>query len=292
MMSAPLIPLPDRAIIAIGGPDRVAFLQGLISNDVTRAGQDRAIWAALLTAQGKYLHDFILFADNDRLLLDVEASRREDLLRRLRMYKLRSKVELTDLSDEYRVLADPGPADAPAGQVIPVAGGWSLVDPRHAGLGRRLVLRADATPAATGAFATWDRARLLLGIPDGTRDLVVEKSILLDNGFDELHAIAWDKGCYVGQELTARTKYRGLVKKRLLPVAVDGPLPEPGTPVTADGTEVGEIRSGCGDRALALIRLEALTMGRALACGGVRLRPQPPAWLPLPPSEGDTPRNE
>lgn len=291
-MMPSLIPLPHRAIIAIGGPDRVAFLQGLISNDVTRAGQDQAVWAALLTAQGKYLHDFILFADGDRLLLDVEAARREDLLRRLRMYRLRSKVELADLADEYRVLADIGPAGGPEGRITPVAGGWSLIDPRHAGLGRRLVLRTDAIPAADGAFAAWDRTRLRLGIPDGTRDLVVEKSILLDNGFEELHGIAWDKGCYVGQELTARTKYRGLVKKRLLPVAVDGPLPEPGTPVMAGSAEVGEIRSGCGDRALALIRLEALAAGRALVCGGAGLRPEPPAWLHLPPSEGDTPRNE
>ena len=96
---------------------------------------------------------------------------------------------------------------------------------------------------AEAEFAAYDRLRLGLGIPDGSRDLVLEKSILLEAGFDELNGVDWQKGCYIGQELTARTKYRGLIKRRLMPVRIDGPAPAPGTIVTADGRDVGEMRS-------------------------------------------------
>ncbi|WP_404326526.1 CAF17-like 4Fe-4S cluster assembly/insertion protein YgfZ [Aerophototrophica crusticola] len=152
-------------------------------------------------------------------------------------------------------------------------------------MGARLLLPAGATPdLAQGSFADWDRLRLMLGVPDGSRDLVVDKSILLENGFDELRGVAWDKGCYVGQELTARTKYRGLVKKRLLPVAVQGPLPPPGTLVMAGEREAGEVRSGADGLALALVRLDALEAD--LTAGEARLVPQVPEWVRLPEKAG------
>ncbi|MGB8840427.1 MAG: folate-binding protein, partial [Aliidongia sp.] len=145
------------------------------------------------------------------------------------------------------------------------------------GQGAALLAARSFTP---GPWAEWDRLRLTLGVPDGTRDLVPEKSILLENGFDELNGIAWDKGCYIGQELTARTKYRGLIKKRLMPVVIKGLLPEPGTLVLrADGGEAGEIRSGREDRALAVIRLEALDAGGVLTVGGARVIPVVPERL-------------
>ncbi|GGE69276.1 CAF17-like 4Fe-4S cluster assembly/insertion protein YgfZ [Niveispirillum cyanobacteriorum] len=288
MADLPLIPLSNRTVIAIGGDDRISFLQGLVTNDVTNL-QGKAVWSALLTAQGKYLHDFIILADGDRLLLDVEAERRDDLIRRLRMFRLRAKVELTDLTGQLCVFARLDTAQAERGTVTEVEGGWQIVDPRHADLGHRFILPVN-TPAP-GDLADWDRARLTLGIPDSSRDLIPEKSILLDNGFDELAGVAWNKGCYVGQELTARTKYRGLVKKRLLPVRVTGPLPDGGTIVTRDGADVGEIRSGRDDLALALIRLDALPGAVPLLCGGATLSPMPPSWINLPRTEGDMPTN-
>lgn len=288
MAELPLIPLSNRSLIAVGGDDRITFLQGLVTNDVTNL-EGKAVWSALLTAQGKYLHDFIILADGDRLLLDVEADRRDDLIRRLRMFRLRAKVDLTDLAGQLGVFARLDGTQAERGTVTRVDGGWQIVDPRQASLGHRFILPAN-TPAS-GEFADWDRARLTLGIPDGSRDLIPEKSILLDNGFDELAGVAWNKGCYVGQELTARTRYRGLVKKRLLAVRVTGPLPEAGTIVTRDGVDVGEIRSGRDDLALALIRLDALSGAVPLLCGGATLSPMPPSWINLPRTEGDMPTN-
>jgi len=116
-------------------------------------------------------------------------------------------------------------------------------------------------------------------VPDGSRDLVPEKSILLEAGFDELNGVDWQKGCYVGQELTARTKYRGLIKKRLFPVRIDGPAPEPGTMVTAQGRDAGEVRSSRDGIGLALLRLDAVEANDSLSADGAAITPLRPDWM-------------
>jgi folate-binding protein YgfZ len=137
---------------------------------------------------------------------------------------------------------------------------------------------------AEADFVAYDRHRLALGIPDGSRDMVPEKSILLECGFDELRGVDWQKGCYVGQELTARTKYRGLIKKRLFPVRIDGAVPAPGTVVTLDGKEAGEMRSAQDGLGLALLRLDAVAAHRGrLSAAAATLVPLRPDWLQLEP---------
>ncbi|HTT80545.1 MAG TPA: tRNA-modifying protein YgfZ, partial [Stellaceae bacterium] len=131
-------------------------------------------------------------------------------------------------------------------------------------------------------FAAYDRHRLALGVPDGSRDLVPEKSILLEAGFDELNGVDWQKGCYVGQELTARTKYRGLVKRRLFPVEIAGAPPAPGAIISANGHEAGEMRSSQGGLGLALLRLDAVAEGGRLEVEGATLTPFRPHWMRLP----------
>ena len=165
------------------------------------------------------------------------------------------------------VYADPRLAQAGARAILPKAGGEAAL--RDAGF-------------TAGDRDEYDTLRLALGLSDGSRDLIVEKSILLESNFDELHGVDWDKGCYMGQELTARTKYRGLIKKRLMPVDIDGDIPPPGTPVTLAGKDVGEIRSARDGKGLALLRLEQVE--RVLAgdgefvSGGARLTPRKPDW--------------
>ena len=282
---------PARGLLLLTGEDRSSFLQGLVSNDVRKLGATNAIWAALLTPQGKYLHDFFVAALGDGWLIDGEGARIADLKKRLGIYKLRAKIALEDASDRFEVLQAWGAeAGAPLGlaepgHAIERDGTVAFLDPRLGGLGLRLIA-PKGTGAATlealgytpGDLADWDRLRLGQGVPDGSRDMVLEKAILLENGFDELHGVAWDKGCYIGQELTARTKYRGLVKKRLMPVAIDGPLPASGTLILRDGQEAGEIRPGRDGLALALVRLDALDAGTVLTAGEATVRPQRPDW--------------
>jgi tRNA-modifying protein YgfZ len=262
--------LGSRAVLRIDGPDRFDFLQGLISNDVTRLAQSVAIYAALLTAQGRFLHDLLLANFGDSFLLDGEAARLPDLLRRLTIYKLRSKVAMAP-ANEFVVCAAFGKGALSGlglpnevGAAIPFVGGVAFTDPRNQDLGARLMVprEAEAALTQTGFARTdpsdYDRLRLSLGIPDGSRDLVPEKSLLMEAGFDDLNGIDWGKGCYVGQELTARMKYRALVKKQLLPVTVAGPMPAPGTAIMSGEDEVGEIRSGRDGAALAILRLDAI----------------------------------
>src|SRR6204780_398680 len=281
--------LDGRGVLEVAGPDRVAFLQGLVSNDVTKVGKDRAVFAALLTAQGKYLHDFFIVALGDALYLDCEAARLADLKKRLSLYKLRSKVTIEDATARFQVAAAWGDGvlarlglDAP-GAAKSFSGGLAYADPRLDALGARfLIPRGQESEIAALGFAradasAYDRHRLALGVPDGSRDLEVEKSILLENGFEELNGVDFSKGCYMGQELTARTKYRALIRKRLLPVTVEGPLPAPGTAITAAGEEVGELRSGADGMALAMLKLDALDA--KLSAGGTKLIPQKPDWV-------------
>ncbi|MGH7093686.1 MAG: YgfZ/GcvT domain-containing protein, partial [Stellaceae bacterium] len=249
------------------------------------------IYAALLTAQGKYLHDFIMVEHSDEIWLDGEAPRLADLKRRLSMYRLRAKIALDERAGlaVAAVFGDGACAalDLPAQEGVArrLGDGVALVDPRLAGLGARCIMPRDALRPALAAlglaeagFAEYDRMRLALGVPDGSRDLVVDKSILLEAGFDELNGVDWSKGCYIGQELTARTKYRGLIKKRLFPVCINGDTPDPGTILTLDGKEAGEMRSARGDLGLALVRLEAIGAG-TLDAGGTMVRATRPGWM-------------
>jgi len=286
-MSIAFTLLPHRGVIAVGGEDRASFLQGLISNDTTKVASGQAIWAALLTPQGRFLNDmFVADGGNGTLLLETERERAPALAKKLALYKLRSRVTVEDRGAAVEVAAAFGPG---VEKLVPLDGATAFVDPRLPALGVRVLAPASqATTLLTvrGAeradLEAYEKLRLSLGVPDGSRDLLPEKALLLESGFDELNGVDWNKGCYMGQELTARTKYRGLVRKRLFPVKVEGPLPAFGAPIEHDGQEVGEIRSGAGDRALALLRLEAVRGEGALTSGETRIQPEVPAWMRLP----------
>lgn len=302
MANAYLHVFEDRGVIRLSGEDRVTFLQGLVSNDVTKVSPEQAGYGAFLTAQGKFLYDFFLIALDDSLLIETAADRIDEFLRKLRMYKLRSKIELSAASEAWTVAAVFGDGalsalglPAERGSSIPLGGGIAFVDPRHAEAGARLVLPAgDGATDALGLRPVdrdaYDRRRVALGLPDGARDMAVEKTVLLEAGFEELGGVDFEKGCYMGQELTARTKYRGLVKRRLMPIAIDGPLPTPGTEITLDGREAGEVRTVVangdgqegGGSGLAMIRLnrldEALRSGAPLTAGEATVIPHKPDW--------------
>jgi len=229
-------PDTSRTILKITGEDREHFLQGLVSNDVT--GLSAITYAALLTPQGKYIADFFLVPEGDAILLDVAADLAPGLQKRLTMYKLRSKVtiEPTDLHVQ-RGLGDP-PAGAHA-------------DPRHAALGWRLY--TDAPGDAAGI--DWDAIRVQHCIPETGVELDAD-TFILEAGFERLNGVNFRKGCYVGQEVTARMKHKTELRKGFVTVDLAGPA-EPGTPVlTEDGKEAGRLTSVAGAKAIAYLRFD------------------------------------
>ncbi|MDF1734181.1 MAG: hypothetical protein P1U37_02775 [Minwuia sp.] len=244
--------IPDRGVLQVGGAEAGSFLQALVTNNVAGIAPGTAVYAALLTPQGKFLHDFFVTPapDGDALLLEVEAPRIDDLKRRLTMYKLRSRVSIDDVSADWQVLAAPDGGLAGEGAI-------SYTDPRNPDMGQRLLWpAARALPDHTDDLSAYHALRVSHGIPDGSRDIEVEKNFMLEVGFDRLNGIDFRKGCYVGQEITARSKYRGNVRKMLLPCQVTGALPAAGTDVLVDGRSVGTVRSGAGDHVLAMLRLD------------------------------------
>src|SRR3984957_7757128 len=268
-----LTPLPERGVIAVEGDDRVAFLQGLVSNDIETVRPGYAVWAALLTAQGKWLADFFVFADAEALLLDCESAQIPMLIQRLSRYRLRMKANLRAVPELFVHVGWPSRPDV-AGVAAP--------DPRLPDFAWRVL--APELLASTATPDDWDRRRLAAGLPDGSKDMEADRSVLLEAGFDELAGVSWSKGCYMGQELTARTKYRGLVKRRLVPVSVSGALPPPGTPVLRNAVDVGTMRSGRDRSGLAALRID--TLHDTLTCGGATLTPRIPARMVHPEAVG------
>ncbi len=274
--------LGDRRLLSVGGDDAVEFLQGLVTNDVRQPISGQPVFAALLTPQGKFLHDFFVVADQDVLLLDVEVNGIDDLKRRLTLFRLRSKVTIEPASENLAVWAVWGPE---AGRAKDLSAAY--VDRRHEAMGSRLITDKDPsgelqalgfTPSSADAYDEW---RLTLGVPSGSKDLKRESSALLESNYDVLEAISWDKGCYMGQELTARTRYRGLVKRRLAQITFDGNQIPFGTPVELDGRQVGDIRSTANGKGLASMRLEALQQENdtGFQADGIAIRAQLPAYV-------------
>ncbi|MEL7027870.1 MAG: folate-binding protein [Pseudomonadota bacterium] len=281
-----LYSLSDRGVLRIAGPEAREFLQGLVTNDVAAAAPDRAIYAALLTPQGKFLFDFFIAdAGDGALLLDTDRERLPDLKKRLTLYKLRADVEIEDASGHWSVWADVEAASSAPGAAETDGADIVFTDPRHAGLGRRRFKKGEAI-ADVEAIARYDAHRLGFGAPIAVADIKPEKSFALESNLDDLNAIDFQKGCYVGQEVTSRTKRRGVVRKRILTLDVEGEAPAPGASVSAGGSEIGEVLSGRGGRALALIRLDRWaaasaqpeTEGRPVQIGV-------PGWLSLPQPE-------
>ncbi len=227
-----------RTILRVTGADRVTFLQGLVTNDVTRA----PCWAALLTPQGKYLADFLIVPDAEALLIDVDARLADDLARRLSMYRLRSDVQI----ERSPMTVARGTGPAPAGAVP---------DPRHPALGWRHY-------GAVGEDATdWDAIRVAHVIPETLVELIPNETFVLEAGFERLHGVDFRKGCYVGQEVTARMKHKTDLRKGLVGVTVEGAAPV-GTPILMDdGREAGTLFTQSGDRAIAQMRFDRMTEG-------------------------------
>lgn len=292
--------LPDRSVVAISGVDRVKYLQGLATNDIRHLAPDQVCYTGLLTGQGKLLYDcFVVDDGNDRILIDIAAAHAQSFLTRLTKFKLRAVVELVAPTPALAVAVAWGTDAAmrlALGETEGVAGKGALtkahyafVDPRIAALGVRLIYPANVSIEAELAqlgFANATAAgyaahRLALGVADST-EIGGEICYPLEANLELLHGVDFKKGCYVGQELTARMKLKGELRKRILPVVGTAPLPESGTPVTADGIELGSMIAASGTQGLALLRLDRLANAKegAIHTKEVPVSIQWPSWLP------------
>lgn len=258
----PIAALSSRALIRLGGGDWRDFLQNLISQDVDTLAPNEARFGALLTPQGRLLFDLFVVGRPDGAWLDVAADRREALIQRLTMYRLRAKVEIA--ADDTPVLAALGPMDGP---------GW-VADPRLPALGARGYGVAETCTLGEDAY---DAHRLALGVPDAA-DWGSDRTYPIEADFDLLNGIDFHKGCFVGQETTSRMKRRGQIKTRMLPIAFEGPAPAFGTEVLAGELRAGEVLSGRDGRAMALLRLDRIS--GALTADGRAVNLDWPAWAP------------
>ncbi|OFW79852.1 MAG: hypothetical protein A2887_06150 [Alphaproteobacteria bacterium RIFCSPLOWO2_01_FULL_40_26] len=244
-----MILLEDRLILEISGVERKKFLQGLITNDINKASEKNLIYTAMLNPQARFLYDFFIFEKDEKLVIDCFAPRRDEILKKLNSYKLRAQVEIKK-NDEIKIL-------------------WNqenqgFYDPRNPKLGCRFYTTNLPLTTHPLPLTTYHLNRLSLKIPESEHDLTYEKSFILEFGFDDLNAIDYNKGCYVGQELTARTHYKGEIRKKIFHVIIRAMKVEKNSEITCDGNSAGIILSSIlcnishGDElhALALINLE------------------------------------
>lgn len=294
-MSNRYLVLNHRAVLRLHGKDARSFLQGMVTQDVDSVTESHSAWAALLNAQGKYLYDFFIIADGDALLLDCDGQQATELQRLLAMYKLRADVTIEDLSTSHHVLAAMGdmtPLALPqhAGRTERFHEGSiiAFVDPRHADMAARVISPAGEGETwvlqrgyAQASMRDYEHHRIALGVPRAGMDNLPQKTLLLENGFEELHGVSFDKGCYVGQEVTARTKHRANLHKQLY-IVHGNALPESGSDITLGDRVVGDLRSSCEDTGLAVIRNEAVekaASGEAvLKAGNTEIRAEKPRW--------------
>jgi folate-binding protein YgfZ len=288
----PAARLNDRGVIRVSGEDARDFLQNLVTNDLDPVTPERAGYGALLTPQGKIISDFLIVAipegDGGGFLLDAPLLQTADLMKRLKLYKLRAKVALDDLTEASAVIVSTD------GAALPEDAGVVFADPRLPALGQRAVTdRADVESIAAGDADAWHARRVALGVPDGGRDFAYGDTFPHEALLDQLGGVSFRKGCYIGQEVVSRMQHRGTARTRIVPVVFsEGLVPESGVEATAGGKALGRIGSCAAGRGLAMLRLDrvadALAAGTPLEAGGLAFTLEKPGFIRFPfPGEPD-----
>ena len=265
------IALSNRGIVALTGGDARQFLQALITNDVNRVSSSRSIYSALLTPQGKLIYDFFVVEKDDALLLDCNSGLLAGLIRHLGLYKLRANVKIEDHSHDWLVLALPHNSDG-SRIIDPRSKGNAFIDPRCSKMGYRAIIPAISSEVELGKsdmektdHDVYESMRIALGIPDCENDGVSGKFFALECALDDLDGISFEKGCFIGQEVTTRMKHRNLVRKKLLPISFDGPSLPPGTLIANGDVKVGEVCSSVDGHAIAMLKLDQAKSERLMA---------------------------
>ncbi|MBF0610457.1 MAG: folate-binding protein YgfZ [Magnetococcales bacterium] len=301
-----LLPFSPTVLIVVEGEDRVNFLSGLITNQIRKVTSSRAIYAGLLSAQGRFLYDFTIAEQGNSFVLLTDTKRAASLLDRLDMYRLRSKVSLQRVTTSH-LLAMAGPqVDEIIYSLFPQVSGqtepgtvWQLSpttllwrDPRLPAYGWRLLtdetelsgyyaLLAPHLPLA--GQQAWHDYRCQMALPQGGYEWQVDETLPLEGGFLELNGVDFTKGCYIGQETTARTHHRGTLRKRLFKLSMATPLTGvtlPAPLLLENGKEAGTLTTLASDgmSGLAIVRVSDVANGEPVFCQNVGMSTQQPTW--------------
>ena len=270
--------LPDRSVGCVTGEDAAKLLQGIITNDMDLLDTEPAIFAGLLSPQGKVLFDFLVVRTGAGFALDVAGEKAAELAKRLAMYRLRAKVAIEDASAEMAVVA----AWPRGNGAVTPPGAIGVVDPRSPELGSRFIVPRRALEhllvqagAATAAASDYHAHRISLGIPEGGKDYDFGDAFPHEANLDLLGGVAFDKGCYIGQEIVARMQHRGTVRKRVVCVTGAASLPASRPEIKNGEVVIGRLGSVAGRRGLALLRLDraidAIDNGETITADGIAL---------------------
>jgi folate-binding protein YgfZ len=292
--------LDDRAVVWIAGPDARTLLHNVLTLDMDGVDRKGNGYGALLTPQGKILWDFVLHRTAEGYAADLRADQAEAFAKRLTLYRLRAKVEIAAAPElavfvawapEAGAHPDTSPSPSPQGGVDSVG---HPTDPRLAALGSRWI--APAGSVATDASAVdWHRRRIALAIPEGGVDFVFGDTFPHDAAMDSLNGIAFEKGCYIGQEVVSRMRHRGTARRRIVALTATGALPEPGVEIMAGERPLGRLGSSADGRGVGLVRLDrlrqALDLGLPVRAGADEVSVALPGWAtygwPVPAAPGE-----
>ena len=255
----------DRAVLTLEGAETENFLHNLVTADILGLAEREARYAALLTPQGKILFDFFVLKTAEGYLLDCAASQLEELMKRLMFYRLRAKIMISARPDlEVGV----SPSQPP--------GLTTYVDPRTPLMGWRIITEKGKLPEGSD----YDQARIGLGLADSDGDIGTSQLFPHEANFDQLGAVSFSKGCYIGQEVVSRMEHRATARSRILPVQLDSAAPSRDAVIKSADRIVGSVLSSAENMALALIRLDRLVEAeQPLLTDGVRVRVHKPAWV-------------
>ena len=290
MTTSKIALLKDRGLVSVSGPDAEKMLQALITNEMALLAHQPALYAGLLSPQGKILFDFIVMRMADGFVLDVAGNKAADLTKRLEMYKLRANARVKDASAERVVFAMWG---GQPGSIVSPQVNASVTDPRLSELGTRFVSErqwaGNDAAASKGEITTegaYHAHRIKLGVPEGGKDFMFGDAFPHEALFDQLGGVSFTKGCYVGQEIVARMEHRGTARTRIVPVIAETVLPPPGADIIAGDVTIGTLGSTAGTRGLAMLRLdraeEMRRKGQGLRAATVPVRIELPAWVRFP----------
>lgn len=255
----------ERAVLSLEGAEAENFLHNLVTADVLGLAEGEPRYAALLTPQGKVLFDFFVVRTAGCYLLDSAASQLEELTKRLMFYRLRAKVQIAERKDLEVGVAPTKPEALVA-----------YVDPRTSLIGWRVIAEKGKLPLGTG----YDQARIALGLADSDGDIGSGELFPHEANFDQLGAVSFSKGCYIGQEVVSRMEHRATARSRILPVTFEGVAPLRGAVIKSADKAVGSVLSSAGNSALALLRLDRMAeAAQPLLTDAVRVRVHKPAWI-------------